>query len=487
MIRTAQNSFAYQKWLVLGLLMVALVFLSGCEGLRSDARSQAEWIQSALNCWPCVIYKTAFSAVNTVVIKLHPVLSAKAILLLGVGLLFWLAFTTGKMITSLHEPDVKKYMQTVMLVLFKAILVVSVLSVPQYFLCFVDMIVSPVLTFFTHLSRIAITANTNINNGITWPNDYKDVQDTACNVFSSQVQYQLQDIIFRVYLALGGGVKLGFTLMMQVNLVNWILGPIIMWFFFMMMVLFPWIFVDSFIRLGSVIVLAPFFLVAWVFPATKDKIKTAWTTLSGAAMQLLIGCIYIGLVIGVIKAFEAQNWPGMMGDARQGADPDMMAKIRRLSVEAISFFALLLIMNKMQKNIPSISGALGGDSAQSDIVGFMDGVKKLTISVLQIALGAAMTAFGIPGGTQMIKAGTQKVAEQAKETIKEAAAETMDTGGGTGSGGGGEGGSAAAEIKRFKDAGKGGGDKGGGDKGDDKGEEKKESGDKDGGDKGGDK
>lgn len=457
----AVKRFHVPKVWVLVPVFCMLLFLGGCEALRADARMQSEWIASLENCWPCALYKAAFDAINQLILNLYPAMSSKALMVMGVGLLFWLAFTTGKMITSLHEPDTKKYVQTVALVLFKAILVAVVLSQPQYFICFVDMVVSPVLVFFTQLSRIAITANVSINDGITWPGDFSGTDNGMCNVFSPMVKYQLQDIIFRVYLALGSGLKLGFNFMMEVNIINWILGPIIMWFFFIMMLIFPWIFIDSFIRLGAVIVLAPFFLIAWVFPATKDKVKYAWTTLSGAGMQLLIGCIYIGLIIGVIKAFEAQNWPGMMGDARQGADPGMMANFRRMSVEAVSFFALLMIMNRMQKNIPNISGALGGDSMQSNVVGFFDGIKKLTISVLEIALGAAMSAFGIPGGDRLMKAGAERMAEQVKEGAQGAAKDATETGSGQGLDADGnpeeqqqsQGGSLSGEINRIKNAG----------------------------------
>ena len=106
--------------------------------------------------------------------------------------------------------------------------------------------------------------------------------------------------------------------------------------------------------------------------------------------QLLIGCIYIGLVVGVIQLFADNNWPGMLGNSRQTSDPSMMVNFRRLSTEAISFFALIIIMNRMQSNIPAIAGALGGDSSRSEIVGFMNGVKQLAISAAMIAAGAAL-------------------------------------------------------------------------------------------------
>lgn len=411
-----------------------LCFLTGCEGLKLS--SEADWVASVQNCWPCTLYKAAFDAVGTLVKNLYPTMASRGLLIMGVGLLFWLAFTSGKMLTSMIEPNIKEYIRSVMVVLFKAMVVSAILISSDTFLCVIDMIVSPVLTTFTELSRIVLTANTNINNGLVWPEQYMVQKDGVCDLFGGQISYQLQDIIFRVYVALNSGMTLGYYVMVEKNFLNWIVGPFIIWMFFIMSLIFPLMFVESFIRLGAVIVLSPFFFAAWVFPSTKSAIKKAWDVLFGAMFQLLISCIYIGLVVGVIELFADNNWPGMLGNSRQASDPSMMISFRRLSTEAISFFALILIMSRMQSNIPAIAGALGGDSSKSEIVSFMNGIKQLAISAAMIAAGAALSAFGLLGGAKLTQKGVQRVTEQAKDVAKETSAEVTDTGSGSQGGGG---------------------------------------------------
>lgn len=458
MTTAVHNSFRIKNKLVTGLFFVMLLFVGGCSELSADATMQAGWISSVQNCWPCILYKSAFNAIDGLILQLYPTMTEKGLVYMGASLLLWLAFTTGKFVTTLYEPDTKKYILSVMTVLFKAMLVGVVLSQGERLICFIDLVVSPVLTFFTQLSRIAISSNTNINSGLIWPNEFKDAPEQICAVFSPQVKYQLQDIIYRVYVALNGGISLGVNFMLQMNVVNWILGPIIIWTFFIMMMLFPWIFVDSFIRLGSVLILSPFFLVAWVFPETKGKVKEAWNVIFGAAMQILIACIYIGLIVGVIRAFEAQNWPGMLGTSRQTADPGILIQFRRMSIEAVSFFALLIIMIKMQGSIPAISGALGGDSQKSQMIGFMDGVKQLAISTAMLAIGALMMAFGIPGGDRLVKRGAERMAKQAKDVANDTMNEISNSGEGTPGDGGSDG--LASTLNSFI-GGDGGGKEGG--------------------------
>lgn len=411
-----------------------LCLLTGCEGLKMS--SESEWVASVQNCWPCTLYKAAFDVVGRLVKSLYPTMATKGMLAMGVGLLFWLSFTSAKMLTSMIEPNIKEYIRSVMVVLFKAMIVTAILVTGDNFLCVIDMIVSPVLTTFTELSRIVLTANTNINNGLVWPEQYMVQKDGACDLFGGQISYQLQDIIFRVYIALNSGMTLGYYVMVEKSFLNWIVGPFIIWMFFMMSLIFPLMFAESFIRLGAVIVLSPFFFAAWVFPSTKSAIKKAWDVVFGAMFQLLIGCIYIGLVVGVIQLFADNNWPGMLGNSRQTSDPSMMTSFRRLSTEAISFFALILIMNRMQSNIPAIAGALGGDSSKSEIVSFMNGIKQLAISAAMIAAGAALSAFGVPGGAALMKQGAQRVAEQANDAANDAVNNATSGAGGEGGDGG---------------------------------------------------
>ena len=440
-----RHHLAIRNALLTVALFVALCVLSGCKGMPS----QADWSTTVQNCWSCTLYKALFDAINNLVTKLYITLASKALMLMGVGLLFWLAFRTVKMVTSLHEPNLQEYVMSVITTLFKALIVTGILLSGDGYLCVLDIIVTPVLTGFAELSWIVFTANKNINKGFVWPDELGGMTLEQCNLFSGHLAYQFQDLVFRVYVALNSGISLGYYMMVEKSFLNWVIGPFIMWMFFIMSLIFPMMFIDSFVRLGAVIVLSPFFFVAWVFPSTKQAIRQAWNVVFGATMQILIACIYIGLIIGVIELFATDKWPGMLGESRQTSDPSMMTNFKRLSTEAISFFALILILSRMQRNIPHISGYLGGDSSTSSMIGFADGIKQLAISATQIAVGAALSAFGIPGGAALMKAGAQRIAEQAKDAAQSAVAETMDTGSGAGGGGDSTMGQRAKETASF--------------------------------------
>ncbi|MGN1063755.1 MAG: hypothetical protein ACI4QM_05495, partial [Alphaproteobacteria bacterium] len=439
---------ALTNGLVFCLFVALLLVLSGCQSSVTPANEQ-EWVSNVQNCWPCVLYRSVFITIERVIMLTYPFLAKWALALMGVGLLMWLAFKTGRMLTFLYEPDIREYVHSVSVALFKAMVVAAVLWSSSHFLCALNIIISPILELFAIVSRVILSANATFSNGLSLPDtwvtnssdalaqmQYIPVGDGSCTLFSDNVAYQLQDIVFRVYVALNSGMSLGgyFLSMIDRNIFNGLIGLFIIWMFFLMSLMFPWMFAESFIRLGAVLVLSPFVFACWVFPATSKVVKQAWNVAFGSMVQMLIGCIYIGLLVGVLMVFIENNFPGMAGGSRQMADPVMAAQIQRLSTEAVSFFALIIIMVKMQKNIPTIAGYFGGDAQKSEMVALFGGIKQLVISAVMIAVGAALAAFGIPGGKEMLQAGTRRVKEQAKAAVQEATSNIMDTGAGGGSG-----------------------------------------------------
>ena len=488
-----RHSNALSGMLKVGILMGVLCVLNGCKADQLTADNAEATIN---NCWSCTMYKIVFEGINRLISDLYLMLTEKAILLLGVGLLFWLAFKTVKLVTSLYEPDMAEYIRTVAITLFKAIVVSVILLSGEDYLCFLrDLIIDPPFLIFTHLSRILLVGVLSETADLVSPQDFIATTNQGCAVFSEVASKSIQFVIYQIYVALNSGVQLGWTMVMTGKIANILIGfffvvPI----FFMMSLVFPWIYVDSMFRIGCVIVLSPFIFVAWVFPATKGWVKPAWDVLFGSMVTILIACIYIALAITVLRTFSdsSPTFTGIFNPARQTTDPRFSEQMARLGVEALSFIALILIVNRFQNAIPNIAGYFGGDSAKSQVVSLFGGIKQLVISAAMIAVGAAMSAFGVPGGDKLIKAGANRIKEQMKEDAKATTAEVMDTGSGTGTGGETSEGSMSKAVSDVANTGKKATPNAtapaadGGSKGDDKKENGSDGGDKKDSDKGAD-
>ena len=415
------------------MVVVMLLFLSACSDKNSEMQVSVE------NCWPCTMYKIIFEKVNDLTVLLYGNITPKALALLGVGLLFWLSFRTGKMLVTLYEPDVNEYIQSVKTVLFKAILVASLLSAGEQYICFLSEILAPPMLTISYFSAALLRQSVG-EITVDLPREFINIPDETCRVFTKEVATYLQYMVYQIYVALQAGIMFGWSLIFTPNLICPIMGLfVVLPTFFMLMLVFPLMFADSFVRLGASIILAPILFVAWVFPSTKNMLKSIWDVAFGSMITMMIGCIYITLAINVMQIFQenSESLKGILSQARQMADPELERAMRRMSTEAVSFMVLIFVILKFHKAVPDVAGYLGGDSTKSSVVAFFGGLKQLAISAAMIAVGVAMSACGIPGGDRLIKAGAERVKDQMTEGIKNLGSEAVgssDVTGGAGVG-----------------------------------------------------
>ena len=467
------------------MVVAVLLFLSGC---GDNNATEEDMLVSVENCWPCTLYKVIFETVNNLTIQLYGTLVPKALGLLGVGLLFWLAFKTGKMLVTLYEPDINEYIQSVKNVLFKAMLIAALLLAEEQYFCFISDIISPMMLAISGFSSFLLE-NSIGDFFVELPGTFIEIPQETCAVFNEEVAYYLQYMVYQIYVALQAGISFGWSLFFSGHFICAIMGLfMVVPTFFILSLIFPLMFADSFVRLGASIILSPFLFVAWVFPPTKNMLKPLWDVAFGSMITMMIGCIYITLAINVMQIFQenSESLKGILSQARQLADPNLALAMRRMSTEAVSFMVLIFVILKFHKAVPNLAGYLGGDSTKSQVVAFFGGIKQLAISAAMIALGVAMSAFGVPGGDRLIKAGASRVKEQMTEGMKNIGSETAGSSDATGGGGVGAAAKGVFAGDKGKDADGGGDDKGGDDTGGgDKGGDDAGGGDKGGGDKGG--
>ena len=100
----------YKKALYLCFVLAPLFLLTGCGslGLTPENITMASVFATG-GCWPCAMFRVVWEAIGSAFANTYATTSQLASILLGMGLLFWLTFTIGKMVASLKEPNMKDY------------------------------------------------------------------------------------------------------------------------------------------------------------------------------------------------------------------------------------------------------------------------------------------------------------------------------------------------------------------------------------------
>lgn len=392
------------------LLLNVCLLLSGCVSLNPEEIAMFVAVKKS-NCWPCTAYRVVWDAIGNGVDALFPRISKLALNTLGVALLFWTAFTVGKLVATVKEPNIKEFTTNFFKVLFKAFIVSVILVTPESTLAIIDLIVTPIITSFTSLSRAVLFAEPTIAKHFAAPSSFADISKDY-PIFTSYLGNQIQDIIYRIYIAFNSGIALGARMLISIDFVSWITGLFIMIVFFYMMLLFPLLFLESFFMLGAVIILFPFFLVAWIFPSTKSYANSSWGILFSAVFQILMTCVYIGILVSVIKTYSSS-----FSLSKQLTDPALLLGLKNMSNNGIAFFALIYCMFKLSNDIPNITDFFVGEVNRSQILAAFSKAQSLAVSAGQFVAGAALVGTG--AGAAIGKGLMTSAAAKSAKTVSE--------------------------------------------------------------------
>lgn len=404
---------SYLKGIQFLILMSFLCLLTGCAGFSANDIALATAVTQA-NCWPCTAYRVTWDAIGSATINTYPFMCRSALSILGLALMFWLMMTAIKILGALKEPNLKEYVPKISSVVFKAIVVAAVLSSGQLAISLADIIVTPVLTAFISLSRAILFAEPTIAKHFVSLSDFiSSIGHYA--FFSSKIGSQVEDVIYRLYLAFNSGLLLGARMMISPDFMMWLLGIFVMMTFFFFMLFFPLLFLEGFVNLGLIIVLFPIFLVCWVFPSTKEYIKRPWEILFQAAAQILITCIYVGVLVNVLKTYS-----NSFSLTKQLTDPALLLGVKNMSNSGLAFFALIFSMFKLSNDIPSITSFFVGDIARSGIAAKFAAMGRMALGAGKVVVGAALAGAGLGGiGKGMMADGLQSSKDALKNTFND--------------------------------------------------------------------
>lgn len=407
---TRQIGFYFKRiWLL--CLMPVICLLTGCGGITADDIALATAVKQA-NCWPCTAYRVVWDAIGSVVTNAYPFMCQSALSILGLALMFWLMMTAIKLVGALKEPNLKEFIPKISSVLFKSFVVAAVLSSGPLAISVVDIIVTPVLTAFISLSRAILFAEPTIAKHFVSVGDFVSAIGNHL-FFSSQIGSQVEDVIYRLYLAFNSGLALGGRMMLIPDFMSWIIGLFTMMTFFFFMLFFPLLFLEGFVNLGMIIVLFPIFLVAWVFPSSKEYIKRPWEILFQAAAQILITCIYVGVLVNVLKSYS-----NSFSLTKQLTDPALLLGIKNMSNSGLAFFALIFCMFKLSNDIPAITSFFVGDIARSGIAAKFAAMGRMLVGAGKVVVGAALASAGLGAvGKGMMADGAQSSKDALKNTF----------------------------------------------------------------------
>lgn len=366
-----------------------ILLLCGCDNNPKVADYTEGGIKA---CWPCAIYIATFDALETVLEKLIKLSCENAVTLLGFALLFWLLFHVGKFMVTIQEPNIRKFILPMTTTFFKATLVFSFIHDADAYIAFLgDYVVQPILLFFTEIAKIILDSDKTVKDFTAIP-DISNSISSNNKLFGTLLITNCLEIVYRVYIGLKFGTSLGDAIFQEVGLIPFIFGIFILCSFWMTSVTMPLMFLDSFVRLAVVLILSPFALVGWIFPATKKMAEKIWGVFFGTGISFVFASFYIVLTLYLILIFADKQYPGILSGATQTYSPDMVEDSLTFSTSTLALFVLLISLNRLSPQIIKLANQFGGDAAQSSWVKAVGGLKRLAIVAAKVVLAVVLAS-----------------------------------------------------------------------------------------------
>ncbi len=417
----------YSFFLCLGML--ALLMLTGCSAVMPVPQDQ--WTSRVTNCFPCLIYRGAFDAIGLMMNTILFMTIKAALILLVLGWLAWIFFYTIKMFIAGKQPNIGQYWQDVLTTLFKVILVSAVLLTSDGLITLISDTLMQVLKAALGLASAVLSSDPTVISHYRTAGDYAALGGEPVGnyiLFTRELGMLVQDIVYRIYVVLQGGIRIGFyvgttgAVSNGISFTAFFLGLFIMFAFFALSLVFPLSMVESFIKFGLGIVMLPFMLVAWIFKPTRGWLNKTWQFMFGTIIQIIITCFFVTFVIVIMTTFAEQVFPGFFSPTAASTNVQIVQQVNELTVGTLSFFAVTVFLLKMLGRINKYTNEFGGPGAQSEFLQAAIGTFKTAVNLTKAAVGALiMWASGGTLGKEMAASGMKQAAKSAQNTANESA------------------------------------------------------------------
>ena len=459
----------------------------------------AMFIASDNGCWFCKVYADLFDTMNSLSGMIATEMADDFLMLLAVGVLFYLVFKIGATVVKLQEVDLMQFLGELFKQLGRAIIAAAFLagSVEMY-----KYLISPFLAFSLGLTNmIVVKGNLMVEEsggiigkvqsflteglGSLFGMDMDEsaipqmtgaaLENQSTKLpFSIQLREQIVGMLRLCSVSAISGMVLGGTIAIAglldtvffPNFQLLVVGLLILGSYFAIFLAVPFKLIDVMVRLCFVAALTPLWILLWVFPATASYTKSAWEMLLNCCACFICMGVIMVMVFQIMAAMNPLNSAGGLlelgaGILGSGLGFGMFKGINILSPTVLKTLALGMLATSMIKGSSQIAtqivksyGANIGDGMDKQMADSMKGLGGAGAMLGGLGMGALagttqgmkdfighVTNFGGAVNSDVRKA-TQGDASGGTKG-RTANTYTGDTGGGNGGGnGGGTGGNA---------------------------------------------
>ena len=325
---------------------------------------------SEYGCFFCKPFRIIFNTASVMAKKAYDLFAKAVIPLIAVGFAIWLGIIIMKTVSTFNKVEPRIFIKTILGQTFKVLVIVLLLSAPLQQI--MDYTIDPVFT--TGLKMAQLSAPYSLNDPSACGLTDTVIEDGGlstklgngilCTVKSVQDQIMSIVALGRVCHCLAWThVIMGFI----PNLAYLVTALVLMLVGFMLIFIYPFLLVDTILKLAVVVTLLPLAMAAYAL--NMNYLKKIWETLLNAMFTFIFLSLIITIIASVADSYTKDILTSELFSSRLGAVLWFTTGGMKLAGVCLLGWALLGEIKPFSSKFGGgikmdIGGKVGGDAAQ---------------------------------------------------------------------------------------------------------------------------
>lgn len=371
-----------------GVFVSSAVLAAGVTHGRIEDCPMLNEIKDYDECWTCTVFMMFFDASNSLAGHVASVLEGPAVTFMWAMFLVWLAFNVAVFFSSVADaPDLGEFAGKVGGMAFR-ILFATVFLQGGAAITF-DYFINPVITDASQLANQLVTGTTECGG------------DTIISGGSSKtaMSNETRESMRCMVGGLGAGVREAQKMAQSLrcgagywytmpwlfswlweylpNPMMWALGCVLGAFFWVISLIFPMVLMDAVFRIGLMVGMVPMWVVAWVFPASRQYASTAFYIVLHSCILFVVMALVMNMCVQMIMIAMTHMGPEFISHMQAGAYVDAFDSVsggadfsKIFVLLAVCYFGILM-PPKAEKLASHFSGKSFPDSVGMEALAMM--------------------------------------------------------------------------------------------------------------------
>lgn len=385
-----------------------------------NAKCNIETYRSTFNeCIFCDLFRILFNTASSIAKAAYTSLSSSMVTIVVIGMALWLAMTILKFISAFDVKEPRILIKTILNQAFVVIIVVVLLrSNIQEFL---DLTITPIFNTGMALAQLVTSGQSGETcKGFTPVMADGGIPASMGNNILCTIQ-SIQGKILDIMTLGSTSLCIGFKVESWKGIwlfpsVPYVIVGIILWLTaFLLMVIYPFLLIDSILQLSIASALIPVAIAAYAFPLTRKKyVGKVWETFMTAMFTFLFLSIVVFIITTGVEQIVGQTFTGRVKDAGTTSGYQIIIDaVDGLAWWGIKFLQLVFMMLlgwAVLDQAKEFAGSFSKGGFKVKDIGSPVGGMAANVAT-QAALGVGGTAAkGIKTGGKMVG---QKIHEKA--------------------------------------------------------------------------